>query len=387
MAFPLPDAAPETLGLDPDRLERLCAAIAQDVAAGQHPGAQLALARHGKLALSRSFGEARHGVAATSETLWLLYSNTKVVTAAGLWALMEDGMLALTDPVARHLPDFEAGGKAGITFIELLTHQAGFPSAQVPPEAWEDPALLREAVCGFALEWAPGSRVCYHPASAHWVAAAVIRAVSGEDHRAYLWRRVIAPLGLQHELFVGLLPAQHARAADMHDPDGTPRQPECGSAHRVAGVPGGGGYATARAMAAFYQCLLAGGAPILSRRMVQYALRDRTGERVDETHGVAMHRALGPHRRGHGAVTRGLGALAASRQLRPWRSRFVLLLGRSGFGAVLRLPVQHPPGRGFPPRAHGPPQQPGARGHPAGLRAVLQGLRRRISPSSWSRSR
>jgi CubicO group peptidase (beta-lactamase class C family) len=142
------------------------------------------------------------------------------------------------------------------------------------------------------------------------VAAAVIRAVSGEDHRAYLWRRVIAPLGLQHELFVGLLPAQHARAADMHDPDGTPRQPECGSAHRVAGVPGGGGYATARAMAAFYQCLLAGGAPILSRRMVQYALRDRTGERVDETHGVAMHRALGPHRRGHGAVTRGLGALA-----------------------------------------------------------------------------
>lgn len=310
MDFPLPDASPAALGLDPERLERLCAAIAADVAAGRHLGAQLALARHGRVALFRSFGMARHGVAAEAETLWLLYSNTKVITAAGLWALMEDGALALTDTVARHLPGFEANGKEGVTLIELLTHQAGFPSAQVPPEAWEDPALLRRVVCGFALEWAPGSRVSYHAASAHWVAAAVIRAVTGEDHRAYLWRRIIAPLGLQDDLFVGLLPAQHGRAADMHDVDGTPRQPECGAAHRAAGVPGGGGYATARGMAAFYQCLVAGGSPILSRRMTQYALRNRTDEAMDEYNNAPMHRALGPHLRGTTAGIRGLGSLA-----------------------------------------------------------------------------
>jgi CubicO group peptidase (beta-lactamase class C family) len=175
---------------------------------------------------------------------------------------------------------------------------------------WEDGGLLRRVVCDFRLEWPTGSRVSYHPAAAHWALAAVIRAVTGEDHRAYLWRRVLAPLGLQDEVYVGLPPSQHGRAADMHDPDGAPRQPECSPAHRAAGVPGGGGYGTARGMAAFYQCLLAGGAPILSRRMVQYALRDRTGERVDEDHGVAMHRALGPHRRGAGLITRGLGTLA-----------------------------------------------------------------------------
>jgi CubicO group peptidase (beta-lactamase class C family) len=310
--FPLPEAAPAELGLDPAKLEALCARVRGDIAAGLHPGAQLAVARHGRLALFESSGEARKGVPAGRDTLWLLYSNTKVITAAGLWALAEEGALRLTDRVAQHLPGFEAGGKAGITFIELLSHQAGFPSAVVGPECWEDPERLSATVCAFPLEWAPGSRVVYHPASAHWVAAAAIRAVTGEDHRRFLWRRIIAPLGLDRELFVGVPPGDLRRCADMHDPDGTPRLPECTPEHRAAGVPGGGGYGTARAMAAFYQALLAGGAlggaRILAPRTIAYATRNVTGDRVDEAMGVPMHRALGPHLRGTTPGARGLGA-------------------------------------------------------------------------------
>lgn len=313
-SFPMPEAAPADLGLDPARLERLCARIEADVAAGHHPGAQVAVARHGRIALFRSFGEARKGVKATADSLWLLYSNTKVITAAALWALAEDGALRLTDTIAQHLPGFEANGKGGITFIELLTHQAGFPMAEVPAEAWEDAAKLREVVCGFALEWEPGSRVRYHPAAAHWTAAAVIRAVTGEDHRSYIRRRIIAPLGIGAELFVGMPAAEQGRAADMHDVDGTPRLPECTAAHRAAGVPGGGGYGTARAMAGFYQALLQGGAlagsRILSPRMIDYAVRNHTGDRVDDYNGLPMHRGLGPHLRGTTAVARGLGAIA-----------------------------------------------------------------------------
>jgi CubicO group peptidase (beta-lactamase class C family) len=313
-AFPLPGAAPWELGLDAARLEALCARVAADVARGLHPGAQLAVARHGRIALFESFGTARRNVAAGPGTLWLLYSNTKVITAAGLWALAESGALSLTDRVAQHLPGFEAHGKGGITFQELLTHQGGFPSAVIGPECWEDAARLRETVCAFETEWEPGSRIVYHPASAHWVAAAVIRAVTGEDHRAFLWRRIIAPLGLERELFVGVPPGDLPRCADMHDPDGTPRLPECTDAHRAAGVPGGGGYGTARAMAAFYQALLGGGslggARILAPRTIAYATRNRTGERVDEAMGVPMHRALGPHLRGETPGARGLGSLA-----------------------------------------------------------------------------
>ncbi|WP_206932202.1 serine hydrolase domain-containing protein [Roseococcus thiosulfatophilus] len=312
--FPLPEASPAELGLDPGRLEALCARIEADIAAGHHPGAQLAIARHGRLALHRSFGEARPGVKATAETLWLLYSNTKVLTAAALWLLAERGALRLSDTVAEHLPGFETGGKGAITFIELLTHQAGFPSAEVPPAAWEDPAKLREVVCGFSLEWAPGSLVRYHPASAHWVAAAVIRAVSGEDHRAFLRRHIIEPLRLERELFVGLPEAEVPRVADMRDVDGTVRMLEGSLAHRAAGIPGGGGYGTARAMAAFYQALLGGGAlagrRILSPRTIEYAVRNYTGDRPDEYNGMPMHRGLGPHLRGTTPAIRGLGAIA-----------------------------------------------------------------------------
>ena len=58
MGFPLPKSNPEALGLDPRPLERLCATIERHVAEGHQPGAQVAIARHGKLALFRSFGTA-----------------------------------------------------------------------------------------------------------------------------------------------------------------------------------------------------------------------------------------------------------------------------------------------------------------------------------------
>jgi len=54
-------------------------------------------------------------VKAEPETLWLLYSNTKVITAAAIWALAEYGALRLADRIAQHLPRFEAGGKEEVT--------------------------------------------------------------------------------------------------------------------------------------------------------------------------------------------------------------------------------------------------------------------------------
>lgn len=316
-AFPLPEATPTELGLDPRKLELLAARIQADVTKGHHPGAQVALARHGKLAFFRSFGEARPGVRAAPETIWLLYSNTKVLTAAALWALAEDGALRLTDPISEHLPGFEANGKSTITFIELLTHQAGFPTAEVSPIAWEDAARLRQVVCDFTLEWEPGSKVRYHPASAHWVAAAVIRAVTDEDHRTFIRQRIIAPLGLDGELHVGVPRESHVRAALMHDVDGSVRAAEASAAFMDAGVPGGGGYGTARAMVAFYQALLQGGMlgekRILSPRSIAYAVRNYTGDRPDEYNGMPMHRGLGPHLRGTTPAIRGLGAIAHPR--------------------------------------------------------------------------
>jgi CubicO group peptidase (beta-lactamase class C family) len=323
MAFPLPESNPEALGLDPRPLERLCGIIERHIAEGHHPGAQLAVARHGRLALFRSFGQAAVQPArpADARSLFLLYSNTKVITAAAVWMLVEDGKLRFGDTIAQHVPGFEAHGKGGITVLQLLTHRAGFPGAVVPEAAWADHDLLRRTVCDFTLEWPTDSKVQYHPASAHWTAAVLIEALTGQDFRAFIRERVIAPLGLADEIFVGLPEAQQDRAAVIYDPpEGgrfTPRLPEATPAGRLAGIPGGGGYASARAMAAFYQMLVQGGelggVRVLSPRMIEFATRNFTGDRVDEYMGIPMHRGIGPHSRGETPVARGLGTIGHPR--------------------------------------------------------------------------
>ncbi len=135
----------------------------------------------------------------------------------------------------------------------------------MPKEAWTDHDLLRRTVCDFTLEWTPGSRVVYHGRAAHWTAAVMIEALTKTDYRAFIRENVTEPLGLGAELYVGLPDAEHGRAVDMHEPAVGRRAPGQRGPRRTrrsSGAParpGGGGYGTARAMAAFYQMLAQGG--------------------------------------------------------------------------------------------------------------------------------
>ncbi|MCW5749482.1 MAG: beta-lactamase family protein, partial [Alphaproteobacteria bacterium] len=304
MSFPLQSVDPAAVGFRVEHLDRLVALIEKHIAEGHYPGAQIALARNGRLAMTRTFGDAvtqPERRRAADDTLWLLYSNTKVIVGATMWALAERGAFRFVDRVADHVPEFKKNSKGGITLLQLLTHQGGFPNAVVPKEAWDDHARLRQVVCDFSLEWTPGSRVHYHGLSAHWVAAVVIEAVTGKDFRDVVRETVIDPLGLGNELFMGVGPAQAARVSDMHYPPplgGAPQNdPDNNTPEwRRAGVPGGGGYGTARGMVALYQMMLAGGelngVRLLSPRMLAYAIRNHTGDRVDEYMGMPMHRGL-----------------------------------------------------------------------------------------------
>jgi CubicO group peptidase (beta-lactamase class C family) len=320
----LESAEPEAVGLNRQSLERLATIVEGHIADGRYPGAQVAVARHGKLAFLKTFGAARlapERLPARDDTLWLLYSNTKVVTAAAIWALVEDGALTFHDRIADHVPEFARHGKGDITVLQVITHQGGFPgSTHWLPKAWEDHELLRKNVCDFTLEWTPGSRVHYHGLSAHWVLAVLIEAIAKVDFRDYVRTRVTERLGLGSDLFLGVPDAHMARTVEMHEPaaDGagqTRLEMENTDTCRRAGVPGGGGFATARAMAAFYQALLNGGewngGRLVSRRMIQYVTRNFTGDRPDLFMGMPMHRGLGPHSRGTTPAIRGLGSIAS----------------------------------------------------------------------------
>jgi CubicO group peptidase (beta-lactamase class C family) len=329
--LPLPAASvleyadPASQGIDTAALERLSARIAAHVAAGWYPGASIAMARHGYLVASKHFGVARlatdslPAVPADDHTLWLLYSQTKPVTSCVIWSLVERGQLRFHDAVADYIPAFARHGKGQVTLYQLLSHQGGFPNAEVAPAAWEDHALLRETVCNFTLEWEPGSKVCYHGASAHWVQAALIEAVTGRDYRQFIREHLLQPLGL-HGLWIGVPDELHDRlvgayqrtASGTHEPIPDRNTP----AFWRAGVPGGGGYATATDMVTFYQMLLhlgvLNGTRILAPRTVQYVTRNHTGERLDERFGMPMHRGLGVHVRGTTPAIRGLGSTASA---------------------------------------------------------------------------
>jgi len=277
------------------------------------------------------------------DTLFLLYSNTKMLMATLLWKLFEEGKLSFNDTVCTYLSDFGKHGKDNITLFQLITHQAGFPNAEVPHEDLLHHDRVLKAVCDFQLEWAPGSKVSYHGLSAHWVLAMVVEQVTGMDYRQAMHDMVLKPLGLERDLYMGL-PAQSStvsqNVAYLYEPKSPEFKPfdSAGSkdpertcqnhvesmklrfesndiAWQTAGVPGAGAYGTAKGMALLYQMMLQGGVHngirFLSEKTLSYAIQNYTADRVDLMMGMPMHRGLGPHLRGVGVNIRGLGTLAS----------------------------------------------------------------------------
>ena len=90
----------------------------------------------------RAFGSARCGGAereATTDTLFSIYSCTKAIVSAAVWALLQEGKLALGESVAQRIPEFGSHGKEQVTIEHLLTHTAGLPRARFGVEDWSDP--------------------------------------------------------------------------------------------------------------------------------------------------------------------------------------------------------------------------------------------------------
>ena len=125
---------PESVGIDPDKLEALSQRVAQEVNDGILPATQMAIARNGKLAALRTFGNA------TDNALFNVFSSTKAITSAAGWLLIQDGKLNIDELVADIVPEFGTHGKEGIKVEWLFTHTAGFPHAPFGTLDWLDNA-------------------------------------------------------------------------------------------------------------------------------------------------------------------------------------------------------------------------------------------------------
>jgi CubicO group peptidase (beta-lactamase class C family) len=148
LAAQLPRATtPEAVGMSAERLARIPAALRAAVARGDVAGAVALVARDGRIVALDSAGVATLGGTrpAGARTLFRIASMTKPVTSVAAMMLVEEGRLALTDPVSKYLPEFaraqvavverdSAGKVVGsrtvaarrrMTVRDLLTHRSG----------------------------------------------------------------------------------------------------------------------------------------------------------------------------------------------------------------------------------------------------------------------
>src|SRR3569832_10681 len=132
----------------PEGLAKVSDYIRNEVATRKIPGAILLLQQHGKPVYYENFGvrDVATAMPMSADTIFRLYSMSKPITSVMAMMLVEDGRLALEDPVAKYGPAFadmkvgvERRGTADkvaltlepqqrhITIKDLLRHTAGLP--------------------------------------------------------------------------------------------------------------------------------------------------------------------------------------------------------------------------------------------------------------------
>jgi CubicO group peptidase (beta-lactamase class C family) len=251
--------------LDGGQLPRVAGRIAAELARGGALGGQIWVEAAGRPVADAGFGEARPGEPMTRAHLMAWMSTGKPVAAAAILRLWELGALELDDPVARHLPEFAAGGKEAITVRHLLTHTAGLRMLDTgwPGASWEE-ILARIAARRIEPRWTPGRKAGYHLTSSWFVLGELVRRLDGRRFERWVREELFEPLGAA-DCWIGMPEERHrgygTRLAPMFEPGtGGPRDVDWQSAERATRPsPGASGWGPIGELARFYRMLAAGG--------------------------------------------------------------------------------------------------------------------------------
>jgi D-alanyl-D-alanine carboxypeptidase len=180
---------------------RFEAYLAPFVDTGNFTGAVL-ISRHGKVLLRQAYGLANYELRVPNSPSMRFHiaSVSKAFTAAAILQLQENGLLTLSDPVSRFLPDFPQGDK--IQLENLLTHTSGIRDINDLPD-YDDfargPHTLPDLVAKFAglpLQSEPGEKYSYSNSNYNLLAL-ILEKVSGETYPDYLRRHIFGPTGME----------------------------------------------------------------------------------------------------------------------------------------------------------------------------------------------
>jgi len=173
--------------------------VATEMARQQVPGAAVAVIDKGVPVLVRGYGLANleHQVAVGPETIFQSGSLGKQFTAVAVMLQVEDGRLALSDPLTKFFPDAPASWQ-GITVRHLLTHTSGIPDYEGKIDTRKDYSeeeLARFAYAG-VLDFPAGSSWNYSN-TGYVLLGIIVRKVSGSFYGDVLAERVFKPLGMK----------------------------------------------------------------------------------------------------------------------------------------------------------------------------------------------
>ncbi|MDX1984650.1 MAG: serine hydrolase domain-containing protein [Bryobacteraceae bacterium] len=301
-AFAAPPAAPEKAGMAPEVLARIPVRMKAFVDRGNISGAVTLVQRHGAVASLEAVGyqdiEAKKPM--RPDTIFQIASMTKPVTGVAIMMLMEEGKLALTDPVEKHLPEFRGlwvvekkddktrvlrRPARPITVRDLMTHTSGMSGEY--PEGLSDLMVkgnrtLAEAVSIFSqqpLEFEPGSKWLYSNTGLNTLGR-IVEVVADMPFEKFLEARIFKPLGMKDTFFFPT-PDKYDRIAVIYErKDGGLKRADIDLYRKGYKFvrASGGLYSTAQDMAAFYQAMLNGGKPLLSRASVEVMTALHTGD-------------------------------------------------------------------------------------------------------------
>jgi len=263
---------------DAGRLGLIRTRMEEAVARGGIFGAVTLVAQGGKVVHHEAVGslDASKSKPMAKDSIFQIMSMTKPVTGVAVMMLAEEGRLALTDPVEKHLPEFRglqvisarhADGSVTvrkpsrlITLRDLLTHTSGLP--EYGPEETAFYSHMKLTLAEAVLQWSQ-SRLLFEPGT-KWqysnpgIAALgrIVEVISGQKYEDFLAERIFAPLGMTDSFFFPPA-AKHARIADVMV--GMPSGKPVGMGDRIFrkgakySMPEGGLYSTATDLLAFYQ--------------------------------------------------------------------------------------------------------------------------------------
>lgn len=288
--------SPEAVGLASSRLQYLDRYLQQRyVEMGRLPCALTLIERRGQTAHFSVQGQMdlERARPLRQDTIFRIYSMTKPITSVALMMLVEEGLIALDDPVHRYIPQwrnlgvYEAGfletfrtrpAKAPMRIVDLLRHTSGLTyglqqrtnvDAAYRKFGFGDPAgagTLEAMIDGLAkmpLEASPGDVWNYSVSTD--VLGYLVGKISGVPFEDFLRQRIFTPLGMvDTDFHVPAEKASRLAACYMLDRNGRLRLQDDPSTSSYLRVPtfisgGGGLVSTAADYLRFCRMLLNGG--------------------------------------------------------------------------------------------------------------------------------